>query len=150
MRAWRIGDPDGRYDIFSGDGSALFEGRWHKRGQDVIYAAEHYGTAMLEKLAHYNGILPTGQHFIEITIPTGVSYEIVTKDSIKGWDAPSGRKSRAHGSKWFDEIRSCILIVPSYVSREESNILIHPHHADFKKIDSGLEKPVRWDDRLFS
>ena len=63
----------GRYPIYNGEGAALTEGRWHQKGQEVIYASEHYSTAMLEKLAHYNGVLPPKQHFIEIQISTGTS-----------------------------------------------------------------------------
>ena len=33
MRAFRIGDPDGRYPIYSGEGAALTEGRWHEKGK---------------------------------------------------------------------------------------------------------------------
>lgn len=150
MRVWRIGDPHGRFAIFSGEGAALQEGRWHRRGQDVIYTGEHYSTAMLEKLVHWNGMLPPNQHFIEIMIAAGVSYEVVTKDMLPGWDARSGRKSRSYGSKWFEEGRSCLLIAPSVVAREENNILINPRHGDFAMMRAGLEKPVRWDSRLFS
>jgi len=149
MRAWRIGDPNGRFPIYSGDGAALVEGRWHRKGQDVIYTSEHYSTAMLEKLVHYNGLMPPNQHFLEITVPVGVTYEEATKDSVPGWDQPAGKKSRAFGAAWFKDKRSCILIVPSYVAREESNILINPHHPDAKGIKPGREKPVRWDNRLF-
>ena len=85
MRAYRIGDPAGRHKIYSGEGAALAEARWHEKGQEIIYCSEHYSTAMLEKLAHFNGILPPNQHFIEITIPNGVSYEVVITDMLPGW-----------------------------------------------------------------
>ena len=146
---WRIGDPDGRFPIYSEEGARRNEGRWHTKGQEVIYASEHYGAAMLEKLAHYNGVLPPNQHFIEIQIPSGVSYEVVTKDTVDGWDKSDGTESRTHGQKWIEENRSSILIVPSVVSREENNVLINPNHKDSSRIKVGPEKPVRWDDRLF-
>ncbi|MDJ0709664.1 MAG: RES domain-containing protein [Woeseiaceae bacterium] len=146
---WRIGDPDGRFPIYSEEGARRNEGRWHAKGQDVIYTSEHYGTAMLEKLVHYNGVLPPNQHFIEIQIPAGVSYEVVTKDSISGWDRPDGTESREFGRKWLDDARSAILFVPSAVSREECNVLINPNHADSSRIQVGQEKPIRWDARLF-
>ena len=146
---WRIGDPAGRFPIYSEAGARRNEGRWHAKGQDVIYTSEHYGTAMLEKLVHYNGVFPPNQHFIEIRIPAGVSYEVVTKDSIDGWDRPDGAESREFGAKWIDETRSAILFVPSVVSREENNVLINPNHDDARRIKVGPEKPVRWDTRLF-
>ena len=149
LLVWRIGDPDGRFPIYSEEGARRNEGRWHAKGQDVIYTSEHYGTAMLEKLVHYNGVLPPNQHFIEIQVPAGVSYEAVTKDSLDGWDRPDGTESREFGRKWIDEVRSAILLVPSIVSREENNVLINPNHADSDRIKVGAEKPVRWDARLF-
>ena len=147
IRAFRIGDPAGRYPIFSGDGAAKHEGRWHARGQDVIYTSSSYSTAMLEKLVYFNGVLPPNQHFIAITIPEGTSYEVVSKDSLPQWTDSS--KARAFGSKWFTVLRSAILIVPSYVAREDTNVLINPRHADAKAIKPGLETPVWWDARLF-
>jgi len=148
MRVFRIGDPKGKYPIFSGEGATVAEGRWHNKGQEVIYTSAHYSTAMLEKLAHYNGVLPPDQHFIEIEIPAGTSYEVVTKDTLLDWDLLDSPQARAHGSKWLDEKRSAILIVPSYVAREEQNVLINPQHPNFAKIRPSLEKPIWWDKRL--
>lgn len=149
LRVFRIGDPKGRFKIFSGEGSALVEGRWHKRGQDVIYASENYSLALLEKLAHFNGALPAGQHFIRIAIPAGVSYEVVTKDTLPAWCLPGNPAARTFGSQWFTQRRTALLLVPSFVAREERNVLINPHHPHAAKIEPDLEQPVVWDDRLF-
>lgn len=146
---WRIGDPAGRFPIYSGEGASLSEGRWHRKGQNPIYTSEHYGTAMLEKLVHYNGVLPPNQHFLQIGIPVGVGYEVVSKDSLPKWDEADGSASRAFGAAWITESRTAILIVPSVVSREECNVLINPNHADASRIRPGREHPVRWDQRLF-
>jgi RES domain-containing protein len=147
MRVYRIGDPSGAYPIYSGEGAARMEGRWHEKGQEVIYASRHYSTALLEKLAHFNGVLPSNQHYIEIEIPKGVSYEIMTKDSVPGWLEMT--KARAAGAKWFREQRSAILIVPSFVARIEENVIINCTHPEAARIRPGLEHPVAWDMRLF-
>lgn len=148
MRVYRIGDPRGAYPIYSGEGAAKVEGRWHERGQEVIYTSHHYSTALLEKLAHWNGHLPSNQHYVEIDIPVSTSYEVITKDILPDWVDAS--KARAVGSRWFVEARSAILIVPSFVARLESNVLINPRHRDFRAIRCGLETPVAWDARLFA
>lgn len=148
MRAYRIGDPLGRYPIFSGEGAARTEGRWHVRGQELVYASEHYSTAMLEKLAHFNGVLPPSQHYLEIEIPAGTSYEVVTKDSCPGWTDES--VARTVGATWYAHTRSAILIVPSFVARMERNVLINLSHRDAARIVPGLEEPVVWDARLFA
>jgi RES domain-containing protein len=147
MRVYRIGDPRGTYPIYSGEGASRIEGRWHEKGQEVIYTSRHYSTALLEKLAHFNGVLPSNQHYIEIEIPKGVSYEIVTKDSLPGWLEMA--KARAAGSDWYREKRSAILIVPSFVARIEENVIINCTHPDAARIRPGLEHPVAWDMRLF-
>ena len=138
MRVWRIGDPDGRYPIYSGEGAALQNGRWHAAGQRVIYASQGYSTAMLERLAHFNSVLPGNQHFIEIDIPAGVSYEVVTKDSLPGWT--DQLMARVHGVAWLAEARSAILIVPSFVAREECNVLVNPGHVLFPLIPQASKR----------
>ena len=148
MGVWRIGDPDGRYPVFDSGGAALVAGRWHERGEHVVYTAEHYSTAMLEKLVHWNGVLPRNQHAIEVVLPAGLSYEVVTAESLPGWDAPFGDVARAFGSEWYDELRSAVLIVPSFVARVERNVIVNARHPEFGRIRPGLEMPVRWDERL--
>ena len=119
LTAYRIGDPDGRHAIFSPEGARRVSGRWHETGDRVIYASCHYSTAMLEKLVNWNGTLPPNQHFIEITIPAGLSYEVVTKDSLADWHLPAGDASRRFGHGWAREQRSAVLLVPSIVARME-------------------------------
>lgn len=150
LLCYRIGDPRGQYPVFSHEGSRLFPGRWNTPSSPMIYCAEHYSTAMLEKLVHGSGQMPPDQHSIEITIPPGVTYEQVTVHSLKDWDAPDRQVSRDFGEQWFIEKRSLILLVPSVVARMERNVLINPFHSDFEKVTHGLAEPVRWDDRLFS
>jgi RES domain-containing protein len=149
MIVYRIGDPNGRFPIYSAEGARRVTGRWHRKGQGVIYTSMYYSTAMLERLVNYSGRLPSGQHFIEITIPAGTVYEVLATDSLPGWYRRDGRTARAFGARWIEEGRSAILIVPSVVARMERNVLVNPAHADAIVIKPGLEIPVTWDARLF-
>jgi RES domain-containing protein len=146
---YRIGDPGGEFPIYDGRGATLYPGRWNEGRIPLIYAAEHYSTAMLEKLAHGNGRLPPNQHFIAITLPKGTSYEVVTKDHLPGWDEPERAISRESGERWARQGRSVILLVPSYVARIERNVIINPAHADAAGIETSLPEPAWWDERLF-
>lgn len=150
LTAYRIGDPEGAYPIFDAGGSKLYPGRWNTPASPMIYAAEHYSTCLLEKLVHGSGSLPPNQHYVEITIPNGTSYEIVDTAAVPGWDSAAGSASRAHGDGWCREQRSAILIAPSIVARLENNILINPAHPDFAGIAHSLHRPVWWDARLFA
>lgn len=150
LRAYRIGDPAGAYPIFDATGSRLYPGRWNTPTAPMIYASEHYSTAMLEKLVHGSGRLPPNQHFVEVTIDAGVSYEMFSEAHNPGWDAPTAAISKAYGEAWAQAGRSAILIVPSLVARMEHNILINPAHPEFGRIRPGLHRPVWWDARLFA
>ena len=149
MRAYRIGAPAGQLPVWSTEGAKRASGRWHETGAEVIYASEHYSTAMLEKLVHWNGALPPNQHFIEVTIPRGISYEVATADIVPDWFRPGGEAARRFGRQWYVENRSAILIVPSVVARMERNLVINGRHADYEGLTVGLETPVWWDQRLF-
>jgi RES domain-containing protein len=116
----------------------------------MIYCSAHYSTAMLEKLAHGNGALPPNQHYIEITIPPAVTYEVLDQHSLPGWADADPSTAQAFGEKWHLERRSVLLIVPSVVARIEDNYLLNPAHPDFTRITHSLHKPVWWDARLFS
>jgi RES domain-containing protein len=146
---YRIGDPDGEFPIYDAAGSALYPGRWNTKDTPVIYAAESYSGAMLEKLATGNGRLPPNQHYVAITIARGVSYEIVTKDHLPGWDSFEPSVSRDFGARWVKKGRSAILLVPSFVARIERNVVIDARHADAASIEIDLPQPVWWDSRLF-
>ncbi|ABI55848.1 RES family NAD+ phosphorylase [Alkalilimnicola ehrlichii MLHE-1] len=149
LTAYRIGDPTGEFPIFDATGSTRHPGRWNDAETPVIYAGEHYSTAMLEKLAHADGLMPPDQHFIQITLPRGLSYEMVTKDHLPDWAAPDCVAAREYGVRWVAEQRSVVLFVPSFVARVEHNVLINPEHREFGKIETSIPHPVWWDRRLF-
>jgi RES domain-containing protein len=149
LTCYRIGDPAGAYPIFDAQGSKIYPGRWNTAASPMIYSSEHYSTAMLEKLVHGSGALPPNQHFIEITIPSGLSYEMFNQAAVPDWYLASAASSKPYGDAWQSQGRSLILIVPSVVARPERNILINPQHAEFPKITTSLHQPVWWDARLF-
>ncbi|PRD43723.1 hypothetical protein C5748_10795 [Phyllobacterium phragmitis] len=149
LQCFRIGDPAGAYPIFNATGSTIAPGRWNTRGSPIIYTSEHYSTALLEKLVHGSGRLPPNQHFIEITVPRGLSYEIFLPPSLPGWDAMPATVTKDFGETWCLDRRSLILLVPSVVARLDRNVLINPAHPEFGAIQTTLHQPVYWDRRLF-
>ena len=150
LLCYRIGDPNGQFPIFDAGGSIRNPGRWNTPSSPMIYASKHYSTAMLEKLVHGSGALPPNQHYIEITIPNSVSYEVFNVARVSDWYLQSGATSKPFGEAWQQEKRSLILIVPSVVARIENNVLINPEHPEFARVTTGLHQPVWWDRRLFA
>ena len=149
LTCYRVGDPAGAYPIFDASGSRLMPGRWNTEDTPVIYAAVHFSTAMLEKLVHGAGRLPPNQHYIEITVPRGLSYEVVNTAALPGWDAADESVAQAYGAAWVREQRSVILLVPSVIARLDENVIINPAHPEFRHITTSLHRPVHWDRRLY-
>jgi len=147
--AYRIAD--GRYIIYSSTGAELLGGRWNSPGRKVIYAAETYSLAMLEKLIHSTRATPPRGHlFVVIEIPDEVSVETVDPDELEGWNDEDQRASRTFGDQWYDERRSAILRVPSAVTQgPEMNLVINMQHPDHDHIIVGPPREVIWDPRLF-
>lgn len=146
---FRIGDPNGVHPIFDATGSTIAPGRWNTSGSPMIYTSEHYSTALLEKLVHGSGRLPPNQHYITVTIPRGLTYEVFSPPMLAGWDRMPATVSKIFGERWCFEKRSVILIVPSVVARLDRNVLINPAHAEFQSLEASLHEPVFWDRRLF-
>jgi len=149
LTAYRIGDPAGAHPIFDATGSKLWPGRWNTAASPMIYTSEHYSTAVLEKLVHGNGQMPPNQHWIEITIPPGVSYEMFSAAHHPGWDAEDCLVSKAYGEAWRRSRRSLLLIVPSVAARMERNLLINDSHPEAHRVTRSLHQPLWWDSRLF-
>jgi RES domain-containing protein len=149
LSCFRIGDPNGAYPIFDATGSTIAPGRWNTSGSPMIYTSEHFSTALLEKLVHGSGRLPPNQHYITVTIPRGLTYEMFSPPTLPGWDRMPATVSKAFGEQWCLERRSVILIVPSVVARLDNNILINPTHPEFQSLETSLHEPVFWDRRLF-
>ena len=98
---------------------------------------------------HGSGRLPPNQHYVEITVPRGLSYEVLSSAKLSGWDALPATVSRRFGESWCLEKRSAIMLVPSVVARPDRNVLINPAHPEFAQIEASLHEPVYWDSRLF-
>src|SRR6266850_1179908 len=106
LKCYRIGDPDGAYPIYDAEGARLYPGRWNTHASPVIYTSEHYSTALLEKLVHANLVMPANQHFVEITIPNGVSYEVFQTAAHPGWDSRNETICKAFAQAWYEEKRA--------------------------------------------
>lgn len=151
LYAYRIGDPAGKHPIFDDEGSRLYPGRWNTSSSPMLYASEHYATALLEKLVHFSSVLPPNQHYVRITIPTGVSYEEFAPAAHPGWDGADSSLTKAFGARWQAEQRSLLLIVPSIPGgRIERNFLINLKHPKAGQLTHDMATPVPWDSRLFA
>jgi RES domain-containing protein len=150
MRIFRIADR--RHPVWNGTGAMLWGGRFNSPGRLVIYGALSFGGAMLEVLVHARiGKVPKTHVWIEAEVPDDVLVERQTADSPPaGWDALALQVAREFGDRWLTEARSAVLVVPSVVARQESNVLVNPAHPDAGRLVQSAPQPVIWDERLFT
>jgi RES domain-containing protein len=151
LEAYRIGSPT--HPLLDGAGAAASDGaRWNSRGRHVIYAAEHYATALLEKAAQLNSLkIPRTLVFVQITVPPDVTVEELPLRGLPGWDSDAKRESQAFGDRWYDEQRSLILLVPSLAAPGvERNVLINQRHPQFGRLTASDPEPVRCHPKLLA
>ncbi len=140
-----------KYPLFDGSGASWFGARWNTPGRRIIYMADTFAGAMLEKLVHLNiSRIPLSESWIECPIPENASVEVLLADVLPGWDREDRRISQIYGDEWFDGKRSLVLAVPSIVTRGRSfNLLINQEHHEFHLLKPTEPQPVEWDERLF-
>jgi len=130
------------YSVFDTTGAFLYPGRWHSRGNRVVYAAEHASLAVLETLIHAGGRKIPARSITRIEIRDSLPVE-----SAPWMEMPS---SQQFGDRWLREARTAVLRVPSIaVNRIESNFLFNPAHPDFPQIKSLPSEAFTFDPRFF-
>lgn len=151
MRIWRLTQAKYASTALSGDGPALYSGRWNHPGFRVVYAAEHVALAVLEVLVH------AGRHrrlepyaLIPIDIPdSGVT--VLDDGSLPdGWNGPLPHDhTRDLGTSWLRDGPTLVLSVPSAVVPHERNLLLNPTHPEFAALQAGEPELFVFDSRLF-
>jgi len=137
---------------FSGDGAALYGGRWNPPGMRCVYLASSIALAQLEVLVHASGLEPRGYVVVRVSIPDGVARERIALNSLgeKWRSQPPTAETQLIGEEWLRKKRSCVLEVPSAVVPQEQNLLLNPEHREFGALSFGSPEPIEFDARLFS
>jgi RES domain-containing protein len=66
MFLWRIS----RFSDLTGKGGEVVSGRWHEKGNPIVYCADHPSTALLEMIVHVNPAnIPETYQLLKIELP---------------------------------------------------------------------------------
>lgn len=142
-RLYRAGHGAG----LDGFGATLADGRWHNRGDRVVYFGASAAITVIERLAHTDAdLLPDDLRLAQFEIEPA---------SIAGVEAilPAGwirdeNATRVIGARWWRERQSCLLLVPSAILPEEANFVLNSQHPEAKSLRPSGERPFRFDPRL--
>lgn len=153
MFVWRTSKTKYASTAFSGIGATKVGGRFNTVGSPpVVYTAcDTLALALLELWVHvHNRRTPPDFCYIRAGIPDHVSREILDVEKMHvNWDMwPHHDSTREFGDEWLASKSSCILLVPSAVTRVDFNCLINPQHGDFADIEVDDPKPLQLDSRL--
>ena len=135
---------------FDGEGARLYGGRWNSRGVAIVYTAQSQSLAALEMLANAESTTLLQNY---VLIPVEIDPNLIrTVDALtlpKNWQTyPPPQELRNIGDQWAAQGTSCALQVPSVIVPAESNFLLNPRHADFRKLKIGKPVRFRFDPRL--
>lgn len=139
-------------DSLSGKGAALKGARWNSQGVEIIYTAANRSLAMAEVAVHFTlATLPEDYMMVTIYIPDNTSVvKLKESDLEKGWNAfPHHPSTQVFGDNFISANHSCILQVPSAVTKGDYNFLINPWHTDFKNIQIISKEKFPFDNRIF-
>jgi len=148
MRVYRISKPAFIATSLSGQGAAVYPGRWNSLGVRLAYTAGSAALAMLEMLVHVDKEdAPIGLRLLSFDVPDD-AIEVLAALPI-GWNGlPYSAAVRAVGDAWIAASRSLALSVPSAIARYERNLLINPAHPRFADIALIADDDLVLDARL--
>jgi RES domain-containing protein len=139
-------------NTLDGKGAAINGGRWNSRGTELIYTAANWSLAMAEILVHLSlAALPEDFYMMTILIPDDMPVSEIYATNLQiGWNSfPHIVSTRMIGDKFVYENWTCILKVPSAVTKGDFNYLINPHHPRFKDVKINEVEKFPFDRRIF-
>ncbi|MEM9369045.1 MAG: RES family NAD+ phosphorylase [Planctomycetota bacterium] len=152
ISVWRLCRSKYETSAFSGLGAEKTGGRWNHKGYPVVYASENLSLAALELFVHVSpGIIPSDLVSLRGTLPRSIPSErIGVAELPRNWrDYPAPPALCEIGTNWIRAATSLVLYVPSAINPVESNCLINPSHANFKKLNVHPGEPFHFDPRMF-
>ena len=141
-----------KHGPLDGIGGLYGPGRWHKKGNPVIYASEHASLAAWEKIVHISSFanLPDNLQLLKIEIPDDIAIQTVPESVlITGWDSfPFCTETVNYGTEFLRTNAYMALRVPSAIIKEENNIILNPLHPDIKRCKVISSVPFEFDRRI--
>ena len=145
MIVWRLTG----FPSLDGKGGLKAHGRWHTKGQPIVYTSDAPAGALVELMVNLDvdpDELPESYHLLSIEIPDPIKPRGVRMKS--GWQERVA-ESRTKGDAWLSGGDSAVLRVPSAIVPDSYNFLINPKHPDAARIKVQTSKPFVFDPRLF-
>ena len=151
MRVWRICRKPYVDAALDGSGGMYTSGRWHSKGNPIVYTASSAALAALEVLVHVDPLTaPADLRLLAIELPDDLSIEVLEPITLpEGWHSvPAPAALQTIGSSWLTSGRTAALNVPSAVITVERNFLLNPRHPEVQRVRILSDEAFSFDTRL--
>jgi RES domain-containing protein len=151
MRVWRICRKPYVNTALDGIGGMYTSGRWHSKGNPIVYTASSAALAALEVLVHVDPLTaPADLRLLAIELPDDLSIEVLEPITLpQGWHSvPAPAALQTIGSSWLMSGRTAALNVPSAVITVECNFLLNPRHPEVQRVRILSDEAFSFDTRL--
>ena len=151
MRVWRICRKPYVDTALDGSGGMYTSGRWHSKGNPIVYTASSAALAALEVLVHVDPLTaPADLRLLAIELPDDLSIEVLEPITLpEGWHSvPAPAALQTIGSSWLTSGRTAALNVPSAVITVERNFLLNPRHPEVQRVRILSDEAFSFDTRL--
>ena len=148
MLVYRITNNKYAHDL-SGTGSALFGGRWNRKGTALLYTGESREIALLETSVHSPPLLIPSLDLLILEIPENSIAELTISQLPSNWqDYPAPAILAQLGEKWVQEGKTITLKVPSCIVPSAHNYLLNCRHPDCSRVKLIERSAFRFAGRL--
>jgi RES domain-containing protein len=151
MRVWRICRKPYVDTALDGIGGMYTSGRWHSKGNPIVYTASSAALAALAVLVHVDPLTaPADLRLLAIELPDDLSIEVIEPITLpEGWHSvPAPAALQTIGSSWLMSGRTAALNVPSAVIKVERNFLLNPRHPEVQRVRILSDEAFSFDTRL--
>ena len=117
MKVWRIAQKQHTTPPLNGMGGTICSGRWHSKGQLIVYTAASQALAILGPIVHFDPAnAPVDLVMISADISPASSRALNAKELGKNWKTRGAEALRHIGDQWLQDQSSCVLQVPSVIT----------------------------------
>ncbi len=152
MFVYRISKKE--YNALDGTGGLYGPGRWHQKGNLVVYTSEHASLSAWEKLVHVAGFssLPTDLILLKIELPENILIQTVPdRILVKGWNNyPYSNETMNYGSLFLQKKEHLALRVPTALIPDEFNLILNPLHPNIHDCKIIKSIPFTFDKRVLN
>jgi RES domain-containing protein len=151
MLVYRLLQAAFRDQPLSGQGAALYGGRWNPKGLSLLYTTESPALSLLEVLVHLNPRRIPAYYLVTIDLPDSIrSYR--ADELSPDWRATGSAQplsSQTFLLNWLREPDSLVVEVPSSIVPLMANYLVNPRHELFTSCQVVNAERFEIDERLY-